>query len=91
MRTRWADKLIYLYSGGKEVAQAVFAEEGFNVPEPYFSGGRIYYFAHGSQYAAVIDLLRSGKSVYIAWNPISDPKEAKDGDAYFYSDAEQVG
>jgi len=90
-RTRWGDKIIYLYSGGNQVAQAVFARESFSAPEPYLSGGKIYYFAQNYQYAAVIDLLRNEKPVYIAWKPISDPKEPGDGDAYFYTGAEPVG
>jgi len=84
-RTRWGDKLIYLYSGGKQVAQAVFAREGFKAPEPYFSDGIIYFFAQGYQYRPVIDLLCNEKPVYIAWRPIADPKEPKDGDAYFHA------
>lgn len=87
-RTRWGDKLIYLYSGGNQVAQAVFAGVGFSPPEPYFSGGKIYYFAQDSQFAAVMDLLRNEKTVYIAWKPISDPKEPQDGDAYFHTGEE---
>lgn len=89
-RTRWGDKLIYLYSGGENIAQAVFAREGFKPPEPYFSGEKIYFFASSYQYAAVIDLLRNEKPVYIAWRPISDPKEPKDGDAYFHTGEESV-
>lgn len=89
-RTRWGDKTILLYSGGIEVAQAVFAGEGFSPPEPYFSAGKIYYFAQASMYAAVIDLLRNEKTVHIAWRPISDPKEARDGDAFFYTGEEQA-
>lgn len=84
-RTRWGDKIIDLYSGGRQVAKAVFAREGFKAPEPYFSEGMIYYFAQGYQYASVIDLLRNEKPVYIAWKPIADPKEPRDGDAYFYA------
>jgi hypothetical protein len=87
-RTRWGDKKILLYSGGKQVAQAVFAGEGFSPPEPYFSAGKIYYFAQASMYGAVIDLLRKEKTVYIAWKPVSDPKEAQDGDAFFYTGEE---
>ncbi len=89
-RTRWGDKTILLYSGGRLVAQAVFAEEGFNPPEPYFSGGIIHYFSQASMYEAVIDLLRNEKTVHIAWKPVSDPKEPRDGDAYFYTGEEQT-
>ena len=89
-RTRWGDKTILLYSGGRQVAQAVFAGEGFNPPEPYFSSGKIYYFAQTSMYTTVIDLLRNEKPVHIAWKPISDPKESRDGDAYFYTGEEQA-
>ena len=87
-RTRWGDKLIHLYSEGKQVAQACFAREGFKAPEPYFSAGKIYYFAQAYQYEAIIDLLRNEKPVYIAWKPVADPKEPQDGDAYFYSGSE---
>jgi len=89
-RTRWGDKLIELYSGGKNVARAVFAREGFKAPEPYFSGGKIYFFAQSNQYGPVIDLLRNEEPVYIAWRPVADPKEPNDGDAYFYIDSESV-
>ncbi len=89
-RTRWSDKTILLYSGGKLVAQAVFAGEGFSPPEPYFSTGKIYYFAQAGMYGAVIDLLRNEKTVHIVWKPISDPKEPRDGDAYFYTGEEQA-
>lgn len=80
-RTRWGHKLVRLYSGGNEVAQAVFAREGEKVPESYISGGKIYYFAPENQYADVLDLLRNEKPVYVVWQPISDPKEPNDGDA----------
>ncbi len=84
-RTRWGEKIIRLFSQGQEVAQAVFAREGAEVPEPYVAGGKIYYFAPGHQYHEVIDLLRHEAVVYIAWKPISDPQEPNDGDAYFYT------
>ena len=90
-RTRWGDKVIYLYSGGRNIAQAVFAREGFKAPEPYLSGGKIYFFAQAYQYSAVIDLLRNEKPVYIAWKPVADPKEPQDGDAYFYTGEEPAG
>ena len=89
-RTRWDDKTILLYSGGEQVAQAVFAGEGFSPPEPYFSGGKIHYFSQASMYGAVIDLLRNEKTGHIAWKPVSDPKEARDGDAFFYTGEEQA-
>ncbi len=89
-RTRWGDKTILLYSEGREIAQAVFAGEGFSPPEPYFSAGKIYYFAQSSMYAAVIDLLRNEKQLHIAWKPVSDPKEPRDGDAFFYTGEEQA-
>jgi hypothetical protein len=82
-RTRWGEKIIRMYSGETEVAQAVFAREGAKVPEPYLSGKKIFYFAPGHQYSDVLDLLRCGRTVYICWNPIADPKEPDDGDAYF--------
>jgi len=83
-RTRWGDKMIEIYSGGKHVASAVFARKDITVPEPYFSEGKIYFFAQADQYASVIDLLRNEKPVYIVWEPVYDPKEPNDGDAYFY-------
>lgn len=85
-RTRWGDRLIHLYSKGEHIGQATFACEGNKAPEPYFSGEKIYYFAPSYLYSSVIDLLRNEKPVFIAWRPISDPKEPKDGDAFFYTD-----
>ena len=82
-RKRWGDKLIELFSEGQCIAQAVFACEKEDIPEPYVSGDKIFYFAHSSQYEAVLDLLRNEDSVYICWRPISDPKEPRDGDAFF--------
>jgi hypothetical protein len=51
---------------------------------------KIYYFAQASMYATVIDLLRNEKPVHIAWKQISDPKEPRDGDAYFYTGEEHA-
>ncbi len=85
-RTRWGDKIIHIYSGGKEVAQAVFAIEGSKNPEPYFADGKIYYFAPSSQFESVLGLLRNPEPVFIAWESIHDPKEPNDGDAYFFTD-----
>ena len=84
-RTRWGDKIIHLYAEEKEVAQAVFAIEGSQIPEPYFEDGKIYYFAPSSQFAYVLNLLRSEEPVYIVWEPIHDPKEPNDGDAFFFA------
>jgi len=84
-RTRWADKIIRLYSQGREVGQAVFAQEKTKAPEPYLSGDVIYYFAESTQFPAVMDLLRNEKNVYIGWKPVFDPKEPNDGDALFFS------
>lgn len=84
-RTRWGDKIIYLYSQGREVAQAVFAQEKSKAPEPYISGGIIYYFSDSAQFPAVLDLLRNEKNVYIGWKPVSDPKEPNDVDAFFFT------
>lgn len=89
-RTRWGDKLIILYSQGREVAQAVFARENFEAPEPYFSGGKIHFFAQSYQFDAVMDLLRNEGSIYIAWQPVFDPKEPHDGDAYFFTDTHRL-
>jgi hypothetical protein len=88
-RTRWGDRTILLYSGGKEVAQAVFSKPGHEAPEPYFSEGKIYYFADSDQFSDVLDLLRHEKPVSIAWEPVYDPKEAEDGDAYFYAESSE--
>lgn len=85
-RTRWGDKVIHIYSGGKEVAQAVFAIKGSKIPEPYFENGKIFYFAPGSQFESILSLLRSADPIYIAWEPIHDPKELNDADVYFYTD-----
>jgi hypothetical protein len=88
-RIRWADKIIRIYSQGREVAQAVFSQEGSKAPEPYISGEIIHYFADSTQFATVLDLLRSEKNVYIGWKPISDPKEPNDGDAFFFTKPEE--
>ncbi len=90
-RTRWGEKVIRLFLEGREVGQAVFAREGAELPEPYLSGGKIFYFAPGPQYADVIDLLRNEHPVFIAWKPISDPQEPSDGDAFFYTVREGRG
>lgn len=87
-RTRWGDRCITLYSGGKEVAQAVFAKPGQEVPEPYFSEGKIYYFALGEQFHDVLDLIRNENPVFIVWEPVHDPKEPEDGDAFFLAEKE---
>lgn len=86
-RTRWGDRMILLYSDGKEVAQAVFSKPGREAPEPYFSEGKIYYFADADQFSDVLYLLRHEKPVCIAWESVHDPKEPEDGDAYFYTDS----
>ena len=91
VRKRWGDRIIYLYSNERLIAQATFACEEEKVPEPYLSGEMIYYFAPSSQYDSVLDLLRNEKTVFIAWKPVSDPKEPRDGDAYFYTDPGEVG
>jgi hypothetical protein len=83
-RTRWGDKVIHIYSEGKEVGQAVFALEGSRIPEPYMEDGRIFFFAPGSQFQNVLSLLKGSEPVYIVWEPIHDPKEPNDGDAYFF-------
>lgn len=85
-RTRWGDRCIHLYSEGKEVAQAVFAKPGQDVPEPYFSDGKIFYFAYGDQFHDVLCLLRYESPVFIAWEPVHDPKEPEDGDAFFITE-----
>lgn len=84
-RTRWGQNIIHLFSEGKEVAQAVFAREGEDVPEPYLSGDKIFYSAPWHLYGDILDLLRNEKPVYIVWKPVSDPKEPGDGDAFFRS------
>lgn len=82
-RTRWAQKIIHLFSKGGEVGQAAFAREGVDVPEPYLSGGKIFYFASDAQYTDVMDLLRNENPVFLGWRPVVDPREENDGDAYF--------
>ena len=83
VRTRWGDRVIRLYAQGREVGQAVFGRNEKDIPEPYLVRDKIFYFAHTSQYEAVIDLLRHAENVYIVWKPIQDPKEPQDGDAFF--------
>jgi hypothetical protein len=85
-RTRWGDKIIHIYSGGKDVGQAVFTAEGEDTQDSYFADGKIYYFAPGSQFQGVIELLESSTVVHFAWCPVHDPKESNDGDAVFYTD-----
>ena len=89
--TRWADKVVYMYSGGQNVGIAFFAREGASAPDAAFSGGVIYYHAPGSQYGPVIDILRNEKPVYISWVPHTDSTEPNDGDAYLYTGQEPVG
>lgn len=84
-RTRWGDKIVHLFSQGREVAQAVFAQEGSKAPEPYISAGIIFYFADSTQYPTVLDLLRNEEDVYIGWRSIPDPKEPNDVDAFFFT------
>jgi len=83
--TRWASKVIRLFSGGKAVAVAYFAREGLNAPEASFSNGIIYFHSQSEQFAPVLDLLRHENPVYIAWKPKSDTEESGDGDAFFYT------
>lgn len=85
-RTRWGDRSITLFSEGKEVGQAVFAKPGHEAPEPYFSEGKIYYFATADQFSDVLYLLRNEMPVFLAWEPVHDPKEPDDGDAYFFTE-----
>ncbi len=88
-RTRWGDRTIHLFSEGNEVAKAVFAKPGHKIPEPYFLDGKIYYFAGSDQFADVLRLLQQETPVYIAWEPVRDPKEPDDGDAFFYLEIEK--
>lgn len=85
-RTRWGDRVIRIYSDGKEVGQAVFANDESKIPEPYLAEGKVYYFSSWRQYPDVLDLLRNAKPVYIIWKPAHDPKEDLDGDAFFCTD-----
>lgn len=89
--TRWADRVIYLYSAGQNVAIAYFAKEGETAPEPSYSGGKIWYHANSHMYAPVIDLLRNESPVYISWVTKTDSSEAGDGDAYFHTGTELPG
>ncbi|MBN1223228.1 MAG: hypothetical protein JXB23_08250 [Candidatus Aminicenantes bacterium] len=86
LRKRWGDKVIKLFSNGKEVGRAVFALDKAKIPEPYFSNGIIYYFASGGQFESVMKLLDSQSPVFIVWESVRDPKEPGDGDAYFCTD-----
>jgi hypothetical protein len=88
-RTRWGDRCIHLYSEEKEIAQAVFAKPGHEIPEPYFSEGKIYYFAGSDQFMDILNLLRYEDPVYIVWDPVHDPKEPEDGDAYFFTESKK--
>ena len=82
-RTRWADRVIHFFSENQEIGQAVFAQEGEKVPEPFLSeDNKIYFFAPGSRFLEVLEILRSFHPVYLVWQPIYDPKEEQDGDAY---------
>lgn len=83
-RRRWGDKVITLFSEGREIGRAVFAAEGERIPEPYFADSLIYFFAPGYQYKAVKNLLEGDGPVYLVWEYVSDPKEPQDGDAYFF-------
>lgn len=89
--TRWADKVIFLYSGNQNVGQAYFAREGASAPDATFSGGIVWYHAPGSQYAPVMDMLRNEKPVYINWFPHTDSTEPNDGNAYFSTGQEPIG
>ena len=88
--TRIDDKEILLYAGGKLVGHASFAKEGNKTGDSHVYQDVVYFRAPSSQYPQVIDLLRNENPVYIAWRPIADPKEPKDGDAYFYAGQELV-
>ena len=85
-RKRWGDKIINIYSGGNNVGQAVFTAEGEDSQDSYSADGKIYYFAPGSQFQSVFDLIKSNIAVYFAWRPVFDSKEPNDGDAVFYTD-----
>ena len=84
-RTRWADKIIYLYANGSEVGQAVFSVEDEKPSESHVSGEKIYFYASSNVFEPVWKLLGSGVPVYISWEPIHDPKEKNDGDAFFHT------
>ena len=82
-RRRWGHRVLKLYSEGREVAQAVFSTQKSQIPEPYISDGIIHYFAPAGQFSEILSMLRGGHAAFIAWRPIYDPKEARDGDAVF--------
>ena len=84
-RTRWADKIIYLYAKGSEIGQAVFSVEDEKPSESNVSGGKIYFYASSNVFDPVWKLLSCGVPVYITWEPINDPKEKNDGDAFFHT------
>ena len=89
--TRWASRVIRLFSADKHVGTAYFAREGFQAPEAAFSDNIIYFHAQAEQYGPVMDLLRHESPVYIAWKPKTDAKEPGDGDAYFYTGQQPTG
>lgn len=89
--TRWATKIIELYSDTTHVATAYFARTGASAGDSSASNGQIIFIAPEEQYAPVIDLLRNELPVFISWVQHPDSKEPKDGNAFFHSAKEPVG
>ena len=82
-RTRWGDRVLKIYSEGREVAKAVFSNQISQIPEPYIADGVIHYFAHADQLSEILIMLNGRHEAFISWRPIYDPKESGDGDAVF--------
>jgi hypothetical protein len=82
-RTRWGDRLLRLFSEGREVGQAVFSEEFSAIPEPFLADGKIHYFAPAGQFGDLLKMLDGRREAFILWRPAHDPKEPDDGDALF--------
>ena len=85
-----ATKVIDLYSGENHVASAYFTEENFCSPDAIFSEGKIHFYAPAHQYETVIEQLSMGKSIYVAWTPLSGSKVSGYGEAYFFNEFKTV-
>ncbi|MBM2834903.1 MAG: hypothetical protein HW406_2064 [Candidatus Brocadiaceae bacterium] len=81
-----ATKVIDLYSGENHVASAYFTEENFCSPDAIFSEGKIHFYAPVHQYEAVTEQLNMGKSIYVAWTPLSGSNVSGYGEAYFFNE-----
>ncbi len=81
-----ATKVIDLYSGRNHVASAYFTEEKFCRPDAIFCEVKIHFYAPVHQYEAVIEQLNMGKSIYVAWTPLSGSNVSGYGEAYFFNE-----